>query len=117
MQQYNRRENIRVCGVQEVKPSKNDGETVILNLAKTLRVNLRQADIQRAHRLGKKKKNIEKTSPIIVCFVFYKKTNELFYKKSKLKNLLLDFASEAQHNFRNELFDSVEPQRNSAIGE
>ena len=51
MQQYNCRENIRVYGVQKPKSSKDDGETVILNVAKTLGVNLRSADVQRAHRL------------------------------------------------------------------
>ena len=35
MQQYNRRENIRVYGVQEAKSSKDDGETVILNVVNT----------------------------------------------------------------------------------
>ena len=84
MQQYNRRENICVYGVQKAKYSKDDGETVILNVAKTLGVNLQPADIQRSHRLGKKK-NAEKPRPIIVRFVSYKKRNELFYKKSELK--------------------------------
>ena len=85
MQQYNRRENIRVYGVQEAKSSKNDGETVTLNVANTLGVNLRPADIQHARRLGKKKGNVEKPRPIIVRFVSYKKMNELFCKKSELK--------------------------------
>ena len=84
MQQYSRRENICVYGVQEAKSSKDDGETVILNVAKTLGVNLRPEDIQRAHTLGKKK-NVEKLLPIIVRFVSYRKRNELFYKKSELK--------------------------------
>ena len=85
MQQYNRIENIRVYGVQEAKSSKDDGDTVILNVAKTLGVNLRPADIQRARRLGKEKKNVEKPRPIILRFVSNKKRNELFYKKSELK--------------------------------
>ena len=56
------------------KPSlaKDDGETVNLNAAKTLGINLRPAHIQYAHRLGKKK-NIEKPRPIIVRFVSNKK--------------------------------------------
>ena len=85
MQHYNCRENIRVYGVQEAKSTMDDGETVILNVAKTLSVNLRPADCQRAHRLGKKKKNVEKPRPFIVRSVSYKKRNELFYKKSELK--------------------------------
>ena len=48
MQHYNCRENIRVYGVQEAKSSKDDGETDILNVAKTLGVNLWPADIQRS---------------------------------------------------------------------
>ena len=31
MQQCNRRENFRIYGVQETKPTKDDGKTVILN--------------------------------------------------------------------------------------
>ena len=73
MQQYNRRKNICVYGVQVAKSSKDDGETVILNVAKTLGVNLRPADIQRPHRLGKKKKNVETPRPIYCSFCLLQK--------------------------------------------
>ena len=44
-------------------------------------------DIQRAHRLGEKTKNIErKPRPVIARFVSFKKRNEILFSKSKLKN-------------------------------
>ena len=89
MQQYNCRKNFRVCGVQEAKSSKDDGETLILNVAKIRGVKSRPVDIQRAYRLGKKKNNVEKPFPIIVRFVSYKKRNEFFIKNlSKEKRTL-----------------------------
>ena len=88
MQQYNRRETIRVYGVQEAKSSKDDGETVTLNVAKILGVNLRPADIQRAHRLGKKK-NVEKPAPLLFVLSLTKRginffTKSLSWRKAKI---------------------------------
>ena len=81
MLQYNRRENSREYGVQEAKSSKDDVETVVLNVAKTLSVNLRPTDNQRSHRLGKKKKNAGKPRAIIVRFASNRKRMELFLQK------------------------------------
>ena len=58
------------------------GENVIFKIAETLKINLEQYDIQRAHRLSKPR---NKPTPIIVRFLSYKKRCEFLYAKSKLK--------------------------------
>ena len=55
LQQYMRRENIRVHGVPESPGKKDDGETHVKKLAKELNVKLEPLDIQRAYRHGEKK--------------------------------------------------------------
>lgn len=86
LQQYSRRENIRVHDVPESIGKGDDGESVILDLAKALEINLKKSDIQRAHRLGRKKSPAAKPRPIIARFVSYKQRNEFLFSKSKLKN-------------------------------
>ena len=56
MEQYVRRENIRIHGVPESTGNRDDGEMVVLEIAKKTNVNLESGDIQ--HRLGWHK-NIE----------------------------------------------------------
>ena len=72
LEQYGRRENLRIHYVPENKENIDDGEEVILKVAKCLDVNLQSSDIQRAHRLGKKRLNSEKPRSIILRFVSYK---------------------------------------------
>jgi len=85
LEQYNRRENIRIHGVSE-ESNVDDGEKVISNVAKALNIELEDRDIQRAHRLGKRKSINAKPRPVIVRFASYKKRNEFLYSKSKLKD-------------------------------
>ena len=87
LEQYGRRENIRILGVAERNDERDDGEEVVTNVAKALNVELNpELDIQRVHRLGKKKKGPKaKPRPVIVRFASYKKRMEFMYKKSKLK--------------------------------
>ena len=64
LEQYGRRENLRIYYVPESANKKDDGEDIIIEIAKLLDVDLKDLDIQRAHRLGQKR--IGKTRPIIV---------------------------------------------------
>ena len=57
----------------------------MINVAKALNVRFDQNDIQRAHRLGKKKRNDNKPLPIIIRFQSLKKRNEILRAKSALK--------------------------------
>ena len=54
LDQYNRRENIRIYGVPEISGKKDDGEDVLFQIAEELNIELDEWDIQRCHRLGKK---------------------------------------------------------------
>ena len=87
MKQYGRTENIRIQGVPESTGNRDDGEMVVLEIAKILNVNLESGDIQRAHRLGWHKKTMRKPRPIIAKFINYKKRNEILFGKSKPKEL------------------------------
>ena len=57
LEQYGRRENLRIHGSPESKEKQDDGENIVFELAKELNIDLKSCDIQRAHRLGKKKEN------------------------------------------------------------
>ena len=55
LEQYGRRENIRIHGVREKNGNKDDGEEALLDLAKQLKIELNPNDVQRVHSLGKKR--------------------------------------------------------------
>ena len=85
LEQYGRRENLRIYGIPESNENiDDDGEQIVHDIAKLLNVDLDNWDIQRAHRLGRKRSN--KPRPIIVRFLSFKKRNEILNSKSKLKN-------------------------------
>ena len=86
LEQYSRRENIRIHCVPEPQGKKDDGEEVVVELAEKLGVNIESYDIQRAHRLGRKRSPLAKPRPIIARFVKYKHRNDILFSKSKLKN-------------------------------
>ena len=85
LQQYSRRENIKIHDIPEPKDKKDDGEKVVVELAEKLGVTLESYDIQRAHRLGKIRSPRAKSRPIIAKFVKYKHRNDILFSKSKLK--------------------------------
>ena len=57
VEQYNRRENIRIYGVPESSGKKDDGEQILFEIANELGIEQDNWDIQRCHRLGKKPRN------------------------------------------------------------
>ena len=83
LEQYSRRENIRIHGVPEPQGKKDDGEEVVVELAEKLGINIESYDI---HRLGRKRSPLAKPHPIITRFVKYKHRNDILFSKSKLKN-------------------------------
>ena len=58
-EQYIRRENILIYGVEENKKDNDDGERVLFKIADELEIDLEDNEIQRVHRLGQKRKNNE----------------------------------------------------------
>ena len=85
LEQYGGREKLKIHNIPEPLTNIEDGEEKVLKLAEALKINLSSIEIQRAHRLGKKKMNM-KPRPIIVRFQSYKKRSEFLYRKSNLKN-------------------------------
>ena len=85
LEQYGRRENLRSS--PESKEKQDDGENIVFELAKELNIDLKSCHIQRAHRLGKKKKTADaKPRQVIVRFLSYKKRNEFLKAKSRLRD-------------------------------
>ena len=75
LEQYTRRDNLRLHGVKESQEEKDDGEINIGEMAKKLGIVLSEYDIQRAHRQGKRKP-LHKPRQSIVRFTSYKKRME-----------------------------------------
>ena len=84
-EQYIRRENILIYGVEENKEDNDDGEKVLFKIADELEIDLEDNEIQRVHRLGHKRRNNENPCPIIARFVSYKKRNEFLTNKRNSK--------------------------------
>ena len=55
LQQYSRRENIGVYGIPQSQFKADDGEKVIMEIAKESIIELEDNEIRRAHRFGKKR--------------------------------------------------------------
>ena len=94
IEQYNRRENIRIYGVPESSGKEDDGEQILFEIADELGIELDNWDIQRCHCLGKQPRNDSyansnygktKSRPVIVRFVSCKKRTEFLYCKAELK--------------------------------
>ena len=86
-EQYIRKENILIYGVEENKEDKDDGEKVLFKIADELEIDLEDNEIQRVHRLGQKRRNHENPRPIIARFMSYKKRNEFLTNKRELKTI------------------------------
>lgn len=86
LEQYTRRQNIRIAGIQEADGENTDN--LVITFAKdVLNVDVSAAEIDRSHRVGQKAQN-KTTRDIIVRFVSY---------KSKLKIMKARKAAR-QHN-------------------
>jgi len=57
-EQYIRRENILIYGVEENKEDNDDVEKVLFKLADEIQIDLEVNEIQRVHRLGQKEETI-----------------------------------------------------------
>ena len=86
LEQYGRRENIRIHNISESENENDDGADVLFKVADALKIELDERDIQRVHRIGAKKtsKNA-KPRPVIARFVSFQKRNQFLFEKSKLK--------------------------------
>ena len=92
-EQYVRRENILIYGIEENIEDNDDGEKVLFKLADELQIDLEDNEIQRVHRLGQKRSNNENPRPIVARFVSYKKRNDFPTNKLDLKISMEDSTS------------------------
>ena len=91
LEQYGRRNILRVSGIPELPDE--DTDDLILHLASDLGVTLRPSEIDRSHRVGKpsdetisqQKKSKKKNRDIIVKFTSYNARSKLFNKRKQLR--------------------------------
>ena len=83
MEQYSRRENLRIFGINEEANETEDVlEAKVIELAGDIGVEIKPDDISVAHRMGKPR---EGGRPVIVRFCHRKKKYEMMRNKKKLK--------------------------------
>ena len=86
IEQYRRRNCLIFNGIQEQEESHENTDLIVVDICrKNLGVNLSRADLDRTHRLGRKRSSTDKPRPIIVKFVNYHDRDDVFKSKRKLK--------------------------------
>ena len=88
LEQYGRRNILRVSGIPENDPEDTDG--IVLRVAYDMGVNLSPSDIDRSHRVGKIRtgrgpQTAKKPRDIIVKFTSYNARNRLFQERKFLR--------------------------------
>lgn len=84
LEQYTRRNSLRIYGMEESE-HEDIFDAVIKLFQNDMDLETQPADIDRIHRLGKKKSD-GKPRPVIVKFATYRQRNFVFKAKSRLKN-------------------------------
>lgn len=80
LEQYQRRQCLRIFGVPEEE--REDTDKIAMEVAAKIGVTLEERDIDRSHRVGRRG---ERPRPVIVKFVSYRKRREVFINKKLLK--------------------------------
>lgn len=105
LEQYTRRQNIRISGFPEQEGENTDD--IVVNFAKTaLKLDVTQADIDRSHRVGKRHPG-RPSRDIIIRFVSYK-TKVKFMKSRKLAR-----EYNGQNNTRHFIFEDLTRNRSN----
>ena len=86
IEQYSQR-NCLICnGIQEQEESHENTNLIMVDICrKNLGLNLSRGELDRTHRLGRKRSSTDKPRPIIVKFVNYHDREDVFKSKRKLK--------------------------------
>ena len=114
MEDRSRRTNLRIDGVKEMeKESWSDCEKKVKDILKN-KLNLENVEIERAHRMGKRKQDQTHPRSIIFKLASWKTKEEILSKRKSLKDtgfyINEDF-SEATNKIRKELFVKRNEQR------
>lgn len=84
LEQYSRRNNLRVFGLAEDKPE--DASRAVINLFKTkMKLEIKPSDIDRVHRIGRVDGDSDKTRPLLIKFTNYNARRSVFTNKKILK--------------------------------
>ena len=85
LEQYSRRNNVRVFGVKEA-PGEDTDDQVIKVVSQQLGYNLSKAEIDRSHRSGKPRPAGSKPRPILVKLCSYRSKFALLKDRRKMKD-------------------------------
>ena len=96
IEQYSRRNCLIFNGIQEQEESHENTDLIMVDICrKNLGVNLSRGDLDRTHRLGRKRSSTDKPRPIIVKFVNYHDRDDVFKSKRKLKGSSISINGES----------------------
>lgn len=84
-EQYSRRSCIRLNGLDDTEGENTDD--IVMDLAKTMKIDIKRTDIDRSHRIGKKDEAQSKHRSIIVKFTNYKARLKFLTNKKKLSEV------------------------------
>ncbi|XP_071057606.1 uncharacterized protein [Onthophagus taurus] len=84
LEQYSRRNNIRIFGLDEEK-EENVEQKVLATLKDNMGISVLAEQIDRCHRVGARKKNGKHPRPVIMKFLSYKTKEEILKNRNKLK--------------------------------
>jgi hypothetical protein len=87
MEQYSRRETIRILGVSESVQENEDVVEKVVQICKDIDVTVNRSDISACHRNPWKRTNMGKPRPILCKFVSRMKFDEVMANKKKMKDL------------------------------
>ena len=114
LDQYGRKENIRIYGIPEDFASEeDDGQRKLLEIAAKLDIPIDAThDLQRVHRLGKTPKTT-KANPrgIIAQFVSYKKRQEFIKNRKKVKGTKISICEDLTPT-RHKLYNYIRKHEN-----
>ena len=83
-EQYSRRNNLRIFGIPEGNEARENTDTLVFYLCKSLGADVALGEIDRSHRTGKPEGR--KTRPIIVKFTSYRARQKLYSLRRNLKS-------------------------------
>ncbi|KAJ4427147.1 hypothetical protein ANN_24763 [Periplaneta americana] len=78
LEQYQRRQCLRIIGVEEQEAE--DTDKLVMEVGKRIGVDVNVMDIDRSHRIGRRDVGNDRPRPIIVKFVSYRKRSEVLKK-------------------------------------
>ena len=87
LEQYSRRDSVRVCGIAETdNENTND---IVVRVAKDMGVVISPNDISVSHRVGgpRRGRNSDKPRPILAKFVRREFTSQIMYRKKNLREV------------------------------